>query len=82
MGTEDDLRRLSGLATDALAAVQAGQNAGLALLLAEMKALFALLPTGLEDPGLPLARDDMAGAEARARAQATVAESTFDNMPV
>lgn len=72
MTLESDLRHVADMADAAAAMAAEGQRTGLALLLAEMRALTSLLP-GITVP----AADD-----ARRREDQAAVEASFDNMPV
>lgn len=77
MGQEENLRRVSELATQAADAVAQDSAAGLALLLAELKALSAMMP-GMQS----CVEDDIDCKEAEERLREREAEANFDNMPV
>lgn len=79
MTKEEDFRRMAQLATEAADAAAKGSAAGLSLLLAEMKALCAVMP-GM--PCGPAASCDCADREAKQRNVEAEVEASFDNMPV
>ena len=78
MTMEKDLRQAARLAGDAADLAEAGQEATLALLLAEMKALTALMPGAMPHLRAGNARAE----EARERTTDAEVEALFDNMPV
>lgn len=78
MTTENDLRQMARMADTAADMAMAGQAASMKVLLAEMRALSALLPAFGAAPVSP----DSAEEEARLLAREAETEAGFDNMPV
>lgn len=79
MAQERDLRKMSALAEQAAEAAAKANVAGLELLLAEMRALCAMMP------GMPCcdkAEGGCKAAEERARQVDAEVEESFDNMPL
>lgn len=80
MTTQSDLEQMARMASDATELAAAGQTAALEQLLAEMRALAALIPgaAGARGVDMPLSAE----AQARQRADDAEVEAMFDNMPV
>ena len=76
MAPQQELREMARLAQEAMELAATGQKAALSVLLAEMRALAALLPVAETGP-------ESAAEEAeRRRLHEAEVEAGFDNMPV
>lgn len=76
MAPQQELKEMARLAQEAMELAATGQKAALSVLLAEMRALAALLPVGETGP-------ESAAQEAeRRRLHEAEVEAGFDNMPV
>jgi hypothetical protein len=78
MSLNKDLETMTHLAEEGVHLAVVGQQAAMAVLLAEMQALSHILP-GQAAAHPP---EDARAAEKRARAEEALFEEAFDNMPV